>query len=145
MIIGEYTSKIGAKNRVAIPKRFRKELGEGLILTRGYEDALVLVNKQMWKQIAGEVMEGSFINRNIRDTSRFLVGSAVELEPDMQGRVVIPKSLYDHAQLDKEAVFIGLVNWVEIWSKDKWSARVKYLSENGEEIANQLSALSHEK
>lgn len=150
MIIGEFTSKITDKKRVAIPKKFREELGENLILTRGYENALVLVNKGMWERIAGEVMNGSFINKDIRDTSRFLVGSAVETSPDSQGRVVIPQSLFEHGKLNllskgKEVVFIGLVNWVEIWSKELWQERLKYLDANSDEIAEQLSSLSHER
>ncbi|GAB4157489.1 MAG: hypothetical protein Fur003_1270 [Candidatus Dojkabacteria bacterium] len=145
MIIGEYTTKIGDKKRIAIPQKLRKELGKNLILTRGYEDSLVLVNKGMWEKIAGEVINGSFINQNIRDTSRFLVGSATEVAPDSQGRIVVPNGLFEHAKLKKEVVFIGLVNWVEIWSNENWKRRLKYLSEHSQEIANQLSDLSREK
>ena len=143
MLIGEYRSKIGLKKRVSLPKKFRKELGENLILTRGYEDALVLVNKGMWEKIAKEVIDGSFINKNIRDTSRFLVGSAKEIQTDSQGRFVIPEALYEHAELSDEVVFIGLVNWIEIWSKDKWIERLNYLKKNGEEIAEELSKMNN--
>lgn len=142
MLIGEFRSKIGEKKRVAIPKKFRDELGDELILTRGYENALVLVNKEMWGKVAGEVMGGSFISRNIRDTSRFLVGSAVELELDPQGRVVIPSALHEHAGLKKEVVFIGLLNWVELWDKDKWGERVEYLQKNSDKIADELEKMN---
>ena len=141
MLIGEYRSKIGEKKRVSLPKKFRKELGENLILTRGYEDTLVLVNKSMWTKIAKDVIDGSFINKNIRDTSRFLVGSAKEVQTDSQGRFVIPEALYEHAELSEEVVFIGLVNWVEIWSKDKWLKRLDYLKKNGDEIADEISKM----
>ena len=141
MLIGEYRSKIGEKKRVSLPKKFRKELGENLILTRGYEDTLVLVNKSMWTKIAKDVIDGSFINKNIRDTSRFLVGSAKEVQTDSQGRFVIPEALYEHAELSDEVVFIGLVNWIEIWSKDKWLKRLDYLKKNGDEIADEISKM----
>ena len=87
MIIGEYQSKIGEKKRVSLPKRFRDELGEEIILTRGYENSLILVNKGMWEKIAEDVINGSFINKNIRDTSRFLIGSATEVSLDKLGRL----------------------------------------------------------
>jgi len=145
MIIGEYTSKITDNKRVAIPKKFRAQLGQNLILTRGYEKALILVNKDMWSKVAGEVVGGSFINKDIRDTSRFLVGSAVEFTPDTQGRIVIPQSLFGYAELKEEVVFLGLVNWIEVWSKSLWQERLKYLSENSDEIANHLSLLSQNK
>ena len=143
MLIGEYTSKLGEKKRVSLPSKFRDELGNNLILTRGYEDALIIVNKELWKTIASEVISGSFIDKNIRDTSRFLVGGAKEIELDSQGRFVIPQSLFDHAELKEEVIFIGLYNWVEVWSKDKWEERVEYLKENSDQIAQELSKMKN--
>ena len=142
MIIGEYRSKIGEKKRVSLPKKFRDELGEEIILTRGYEDSLILVNKQMWSKIAGEVVNGSFINKNIRDTSRFLVGGATEISIDKQGRFLVPEALFEHASLKQDVVFIGLVNWIEVWDRQKWDERLKYLKSNGEDIANELSKMN---
>jgi MraZ protein len=145
MLIGEYKSKLGKKKRVSLPKKFRNHLGDNLILTRGYEQALIVVNEQLWKKVATEVIDGSFINKDIRDTSRFLVGGAKEISLDSQGRFVIPESLLEHAQIKQEAVFIGLVNWVEIWDKDKWQERLEYLKEHGEEIAQEISKMSNPK
>lgn len=142
MIIGEYRSKVGEKKRVSLPKKFRDELGEEIILTRGYEDALILVNKGMWELIAKDVVDGSFINRNIRDTSRFLIGGAVEITVDKQGRFLIPQALFEHAELKKDIVFIGLINWIEIWSKEKWEERLQYLKDHGEDIANEIDKMN---
>ena len=144
MLIGEYKSRIGEKKRVSLPKKFIDEIGKDLILTRGYEDTLVLVNQKLWQNIAKDVVSGSFTNKDIRDTSRFLVGSAKEIETDDQGRFVIPQSLFDHAQLKDEVVFIGLVNWVEIWDSSKWEERVKYLQEHGDEIAQEINKMKKE-
>ncbi|KKP43098.1 division/cell wall cluster transcriptional repressor MraZ [candidate division WS6 bacterium RIFOXYD1_FULL_33_8] len=142
MIIGEYRSKISDKKRVSLPKKFRNELGEEIILTRGYEDSLILVNKGMWEKIAKDVMDGSFINKNIRDTSRFLVGGAKEITIDGQGRFLIPDSLLEHATLSSDVVFIGLINWVELWDREKWEQRLKYLKENGDEIAQEINKMN---
>ena len=145
MIIGEYKSRVGEKKRVSLPTKFREQIGEDLILTRGYEESLILVNKEMWEKVAQGVINGSFTDKNIRDTSRFLVGSAEEIEMDSQGRFVIPESLFNHANLGSEIVFIGLVNWIEIWDAEKWQKRVGYLQEHGEEIAQEISKMSVEK
>jgi MraZ protein len=142
MLIGEYTGKVGEKKRVSLPSKFREELGDEIILTRGYEDALIVVNKKLWESIASEVMNGSFIDKNIRDTSRFLVGGAKEIELDTQGRFVIPQALFEHANLDDEVVFIGLINWIEIWDKKKWEERLEYLKENSDKIANEISKMN---
>ena len=144
MIIGEYTGKLSEKKRVSLPKKFRDELGENIILTRGYEDSLILVNKQMWEKIAKDVINGSFINKNIRDTSRFLIGSAVEISLDKLGRFVIPQPLFEHANLNNEIVFIGLINWIEIWDKSKWEKRVEYLKTHGEEIAQEIQRMKED-
>jgi MraZ protein len=142
MLIGEYTGKVGEKKRVSLPSKFREELGDEIILTRGYEDALIVVNKKLWESIASEVMNGSFIDKNIRDTSRFLVGGAKEIELDSQGRFVIPQELFEHADLDDEVVFIGLVNWIEIWDKKKWEERLEYLKENSDKIASEIGKMN---
>jgi MraZ protein len=142
MLIGEYTGKVGDKKRVSLPSKFREELGDEIILTRGYEDVLIIVNKKLWQTIASEVMNGSFIDKNIRDTSRFLVGGAKEIELDSQGRFVIPQPLFEHAQLNDEVVFIGLANWIEIWDKEKWNQRLEYLKDNSDKIAQEISKMS---
>ena len=141
MIIGEYQSKIGEKKRVSLPKKFREELGEDIILTRGYEKSLILVNKGMWEKIAQDVINGSFINKNIRDTSRFLIGSAVEISLDKLGRFVIPNSLFQYAEIKTDIVFLGLVNWIELWDKSKWEERVMYLNSNSDKIADEIERM----
>jgi MraZ protein len=95
----------------------------------------------MWEKIAKDVINGSFINKNIRDTSRFLIGSATEISLDKLGRFVIPQSLFEHAQLSNEIVFIGLINWIEIWDKSRWEKRVEYLKTHGEEIAQEIERM----
>ena len=142
MIIGEYTTKVGEKKRIAVPSKFRKELGSNLILTRGYEKALILVNKKMWDKVASEIVNGSFINRNIRETSRFLVGSASEVIPDSQGRIVVPKSLFEYADFQAEVIFIGLINWIEIWDSKQWEIKLTFLNKNGDKIAESLTNTS---
>lgn len=145
MLIGEYKSRVGEKKRVSLPKKFRDELGENLILTRGYENALLVVNEKLWKKVATEVIDGSFISKDIRDTSRFLVGGAKEITLDEQGRFVIPQSLSEYATIKEDVVFIGLINWVEIWDKDKWNERLEYLKEHGEEIAEEINKMKRKK
>ena len=142
MLIGEFTSKIGAKKRIAVPKKFREELGESLIVTRGYEGCLVLVDRDRWAQITKEVVNGSFIDRKIRDSSRFLLAGAHEVELDDQGRFVLPSGLHGYAKLEKRVHFLGLISWVEIWSEDKWREHENFIRENGEKVAQELAELT---
>ena len=142
MLIGEYQTKLAQRSRTSIPKRFRDELlskDKTLILTRGYEGSLLLLNKQMWEKVAGDAINGSFINSNIRETTRFLVGGATEVIPDSLGRIIIPKPLIEHATIGNEIVFVGLVNWIEIWSSQNWQKKLIYLGKNSNKIANELT------
>lgn len=139
MLIGEYITKIGDKKRIAIPKKIREALGDKLIITRGYENSLVLVDQNQFQSLTEQIATGSFINQNIRETTRFLVGSANEIETDSQGRVVIPTPLFEYAGMKSEVVFVGLINWVEVWDRERWEKKLEYLDKNSTKIAQELS------
>jgi MraZ protein len=139
MLVGQFTSKVGVKKRVAVPKRFRDELGDDLILTRGYEGCLILVDKLRWDQITKDVVAGSFVDKKIRDSGRFLLAGAHEIVLDEQGRFVIPGGLFQYAGLLKNACFLGLVNWVEIWSEEKWREHEEFIKQNGDKIAQEIA------
>ncbi len=132
MLIGEYRYRVGLKNRVALPKKLREDLGENAVAMRGYEGAILVVSRRDWSNLIEEVLGGPLTNPEVRDTARFLMGSAHEIEFDAQGRFVLPPSLVQHAEIapGDEVVFVGLGRWVEIWSDERWNARLKLLGEN---------------
>jgi len=140
MIIGQYTSKISKKRRVAIPSKFRNSLGKTFILTRWYENCLVLVSKDEWNLLFNKLIgEVKGITEGVRDTDRFLLSQAYELEPDDQGRVILPESLASFAELKEEAVFLGLGNRVEIWDETKWKEREGYVVKNASKLIDKLT------
>ncbi len=138
MLIGEYRTKLGEKNRTAVPKKFRDELGGTCIVTQGYERCLVMVSRSQWEGLTSTLETLPFTNNTLRDTARFLIGGAVEADLDSQGRFVLPENLIEYAQLSDELVFLGLSRWVEIWDKEKWVERKSYLYENSAQIADKL-------
>ena len=141
MLVGEYRNKVDSKKRVPLPKKFREVLGDKLILTRGYEGCLILVSAGLWEQLTKGVLKGPFTKGAVRDTSRFLFAGAYEISLDKQGRFVIPKNLCEYAQIEKEACFLGLGRWVEIWNVQRWNERLEFLSSKGSKIAEKLSEL----
>jgi len=140
MIIGEYQQKIGDKNRIAFPKKFKEELGTKLIITKGYEGCLVIMSPARWEEMVTDSVSGPFVSGLVRDTSRFLFASAIEIELDAQGRFVVPSYLKEYSQLNQEGVFLGLGRWVELWGIETWSKkRSQVESESsviGEKLAN---------
>lgn len=142
MLVGLYTSKLGSKRRVSFPKKFRKTLGEKLIITRGYEGCLVVVDELRWNEITKGIANGTFLDRKVRESGRFLLAGAHEIELDTQGRFVIPEDLFQYvnlSDLEKSVVFIGLGNWVEVWSNKQWREHEDYIRKNGEKIVQGLA------
>jgi len=142
MLIGEFKNQVGEKNRVAFPKKFREELGEKLIVTQGYEGCLVIVSPFQWQTMIDESSSGPFVSQSVRDTSRFLLGGAAEVELDDQGRFVISPNLIEYAQIKNEIIFLGLSRWVEVWDAERWLQRKQYIVEHSSEIADKLSEIT---
>jgi len=139
MLLGQYRAKISEKGRTAFPKRFREELGDKVVLTVGYENSLMAVSEKQWLSLL-EVTEGRpIIMGTARDTNRFLLGEACEIDLDEQGRFIIPTYLREHAKISGEVVFLGLNKYVEVWDKEVWEEYKKQLNENIGEIAEKLS------
>lgn len=141
MLIGEYISQVTFGNRSALPKKFRLLLGKNLILSRGYEGCLLLVSQEQWQIMLKDVAQGPFVSTAIRDSSRFLLGGAHEVNPDAQGRIVLPESLRRYAKIKEQVVFLGLGRWVEVWDEGKWREREEYLSTESSRIAESLAML----
>lgn len=138
--IGRYVTKISAKGRVAVPVKLREGLGERAIISQGYKKALLLVARAQWEKLTESLRSQPLTASPIvRDIERFLFGSAYEIEFDEQGRIVIPQQLREFAGLNGEAVFIGLGNRIEIWSKSNWEHYESSLVENIEEISAKLA------
>jgi len=101
MLIGSYLGILSDARRVAVPKKFLIELGENPVLAKWYEDCLILVSSDFWDKLSVRLTgEKRAFDLGIRDIERFILGSAFEVEPDEQGRIIIPEILFDYAKLE---------------------------------------------
>jgi len=141
MLLGQYRSKVSSKGRVSFPKKFREEIGDKLVVTMGYEGSLIIVSQENWKALIEGTENKPFIFDSARDTNRFLLGGASEVELDEQGRFVIPPYLREYAKLSDEAVFLGLNKYIELWDSRLWAEHQKYLEEHIGQIAEKLGEL----
>ena len=138
MLIGQYSSKLTEGSRISIPKIFREELGEEMVISKWYEGSLVLVPKPYWKDLVKRLTgETRIITSPVRDIDRYIYGSAFEVDLDNQGRFVLPEGLRAYANIISEVSFIGLGDRIEIWSNERWLEL--------EEIAEEKSSLAIEK
>ena len=108
MFIGEYSTQLGDKNRLAIPKKLREQLNGSVTITRGYERCLIMVDSDRWEKLLDQINTRPLLSLNVRDTKRFLIGGAVEIEHDAQGRFVLPESLKAFGNIIDKIVFIGV-------------------------------------
>ncbi len=138
MLLGQYEGKLGAKSRIAFPSRFRKILGDKLIITLGYENSLIVVSEQNWKALLEGTEGKPFIQSETRETQRFLLGGAVPIELDSKGRFIIPVFLREFAEIKDEVVFLGLSRYIEIWDKGKWLIYRKNLEKKIDRISQRL-------
>lgn len=140
MLIGSYQTSLGDKRRVAVPKKFIEALGNKPIIAKWYEDCLVLVSSEFWNKLFDRLTAGKkTVSLGVREIERFILGSAFELEPDKQGRVIIPELLSEYSGLKKEVVFVGLGDRVEIWAKELWDEKSKTLAGSTKQYIEDLS------
>lgn len=140
MLIGQYYANIDSKRRVAVPAKFRQILGSKIIVARWYESCLVIVDQKNWIELLERLGgKGKVITSPIRDTDRFILGSAFAEDLDAQGRVVLPEALVKYAFLEKEVVFLGLGNRVEIWNKLNWEKQEEFISKNAAKFLEKLA------
>lgn len=117
MLIGEYQYTIDVKGRVFIPVKFREDLGESFVVTKGLDDSLFVYSDEQWQQLLEKINALPMSQRDIR---RFFLAGATKVELDKQGRILIPQNLREHAFLEKDVVIIGVSERVEIWDKQRW-------------------------
>lgn len=121
MFIGEYQHTLDNKGRVTMPSKFRDDLGEKFVITKGLDSCLFVYPMSEWKTIQEKLKTLPLTNRDARAFVRFFFSGASESSLDKQGRVLIPANLREHSRLEKEAVIIGVATRLEIWSKDSWN------------------------
>ena len=140
MLLGQVNNKLDDKNRLSFPSKFRKELGNNLIITQNMEGSLLVVSESSYKTLLEGTENKPFILKEVREVQRFLFGSAVEIELDEKGRFILPEHLKIYSGIESEAVFVGVYNRVEIWDKKRWEEYNKaHLNKNITEIAQKLS------
>ena len=139
MFMGEYNHTIDAKGRLIVPSKFREALGDEFIITKGLDGCLFVYPNEEWAIIADTFRSIPQTSKEARKFSRFFFAGAASCEVDKQGRILLPQILREFADLQKEAVFVGVFSRIEIWSKDRWLDTNTYDDMN--EIAEHMAEL----
>lgn len=138
MFMGEYHHTIDAKGRMIVPAKFREELGETFVITRGLDQCLFGYPMSEWKMIEEKLKALPLTKKDARAFTRFFFSGAVECELDKQGRINLAAPLLQYAKLEKECVVIGVSNRIELWDKAIWDTYVAEQEDSFAEIAENM-------
>ena len=138
MLMGEYHHNIDEKNRLVIPNKYREELGNEFIITRGIEKCLYVYAMPEWEKLVNKLNTLPFTKKDARAFSRSFFSGATVCESDKSGRINIASPLVSYADLSKECVIIGVNDRLEIWSLDRFNTFMDENEEKLEDIAEHL-------
>lgn len=138
MFIGEYHHNLDSKGRLIIPAKFRDQIGDEIIFTRGMEGCIFGYPQAEWQKIEAKLAKLPLTQRSARKFTRLFYSGAMETEFDKQGRVNLTATLKEHADLIKECVIVGVSNRIEIWSEDRWQKFADEADDNYDDIAEDL-------
>jgi len=141
MFIGEYQHSVDPKKRLALPSKFRKELGGKVVVTRGLDKCLFVYPAKVWKELAEKLGTLPMGESATRSFVRLMLAGAIESDVDSQGRILLPEYLKEYAGLDRAVTVAGLFNRLEIWDEEKWRNYKAKAEENTDDIAEQLGKL----
>ena len=138
MLIGEYHHNIDEKGRLIIPAKFREEIGNSFVVTKGLDGCLFVYSLVEWEKIVNKLKALPFTKKDVRTFSRFFLASATVCSFDRQGRINLMNSLTLYAGLKKECAIIGVNDRLEIWDLDKFNNLMKENEEELDEISENL-------
>jgi MraZ protein len=141
VFLGEFEHSLDDKGRLAIPAKFRPELGQGLVLTRGLDRCLFAWPMAEWQIVADKLGRLSLMHAEARRLQRLLFAGAVDTQLDRLGRVLVPAFLRGYAGLQDAVVVAGVLNRIEIWDGAQWADERTAAEAQSAELAEHLSEL----
>lgn len=135
MFNGEYQYKVDEKGRVPLPPKFRRELKEGVVLTKGLgEKCIAIYPAREWKRVSDKLAETALTGAKLRRLTRLTHGSAFDASYDGQGRIKLPETLRAYAGIGDTAIVVGANVRVELWSEQGWKGELTAAEEQASEI-----------
>jgi len=139
MFMGEYNHTVDTKGRLIIPSKFREDLGDEFVITKGLDGCLFVFPNHEWQTFEEKLKSLPLTNKSARQFARFFVAGATPCELDKQGRILLPGTLREFAGLEKDVVLTGMLSRIEIWSKSKWNENNS--CDDMDDIAEQMTDL----
>ena len=136
---GHFEYSLDAKNRLNVPPKFRAAFSDGVILATGLEPCVWLWPPAAFEDFTERVLSDfNPLSAERRKLTRQLAGNSFDAELDAAGRVTLNPGLLEHAGIDREVVVVGVLDYLEVWARDRWLAGQDELSAEVREIAEGL-------
>ena len=143
MFMGQYLHNLDEKGRIIIPTKIREQLTPTVVVTIGFDKCIALYSMEGWEKFQNSLLTLPANSQDARKHVRLIVGSASTLEFDKQGRINLPANLLTHAGASKECVVVGVLDHVEIWSKEIWDNYQNAAMDDMEDIAEKLLVMGN--
>lgn len=140
MFFGEHEHTIDDKSRLTLPARYRQPLAGGVVLAKGLERTIDVYPREAWEMtIQSRLAELDPLARETRELRRYFFGGAAEVEPDKQGRVLVPPALARYAGLGKDVTVVGNYDHLEIWDRSAWAEHLQAVEGSADNVAERLA------
>jgi MraZ protein len=141
MLIGEYTHAIDDKNRLSVPAKFRKELGDSIVITPGLDNCLFAYTMTEWAKVSEKLSGLSMLQADTRSFNRFMFAGASEVDVDSNGRILIPEFLKKFADLKGKVVITGIHSRIELWNEKAWIDYKRRIEKQADQLAEKLGEI----
>ncbi len=139
MFRGRFDHTIDSKGRISIPSKFRellKENYDGKLMVTNFDGCLYAYPSDEWHILEDKLSRLSMLKKKVKSFQRFFASAVAECNIDKLGRVLIPPTLREYAELERDVVVIGVLKRIEIWSKEKWKAEIARAQEDIEGLGD---------
>ncbi len=141
LFLGRFQHTLDIKGRIAVPAKFRADLADGLVITRGIDRCLAVYPMAAWQVLASRVTGLSMADADARMMRRMVFSEAMDASLDTQGRVLVPSDLRAYAGIERDAIVVGLHSTFEIWCPERWEEVNSAVEKTGAEIASRIADL----
>ena len=138
MFLGEYEYRIDQKGRIAVPPRFRESFTNGIVVTRGYDRYVVAYTLVEWNKVSEDYAALPTTSASSRRLNRLIFSNAFNLNLDRLGRLLLPPSLKEYAQIQEDVIIAGVGNYLEVWGRESWNQERTAMEDRAAEIAEGL-------
>jgi MraZ protein len=138
VFLGTHTPRLDEKGRLILPAKYRDELAEGVVITKGQERCLYVWPLAEFTRVTTAMRDAPVTGKGLRDYSRVLFASASDEVPDKQGRITVPPGLRQYAGLERDCVVIGANTRMEIWDAAAWETYLASQEESFSDAAEEV-------